>query len=75
VKIGDFDGIAFKRERIPSTLAPFICARYLYLYSKLSEDEREDIINFITGMTNMLETVEIFGEGDIGEFCELLVKV
>jgi hypothetical protein len=72
-----FEEIGLVEEMIPPALGPFICSRFLGLNSNLTGNECDDLIKFILGTTIMQEAVYIFtnGERDIGEFCELFVKV
>jgi hypothetical protein len=64
---------------ILADFAQFICARQIFLDTKLTsldEPYRNNILNFITGTGNTLENVEIHSfEANKGEFCEFLVKV
>jgi hypothetical protein len=63
---------------IPEDFAQFICARRIDLWTSFRDEPyRNNIFRFITGTGNALEEVRInsFSWGNMGEFCEFLVKV
>jgi hypothetical protein len=65
-----------RESAIPSDFAQFLYARRMTLYTSLLEPHRDNHFRFITVTGNTLEKVRIRSFGtNMGEFCELLVKV